>query len=259
MAFGKITKEDLVAAGLDPDKLAEFQAKGVTKEMLDALEAKMTTTIADTIKTQFAELEGKLKPPTTTTTTTTNNSGGDNKLPTPEEEMADYLANPTDYINRKTAMGHAATIIENKKLLRSLAYKNAINTLPGMKNAAIKEEVDKEWEKYTPELFARNNGDPEKVLEQVYHMIMGKHMDDITRDANKKDGKYNIIQGGGSSSSFTTSTSTSTTDDGKPKLTEAEKAVASKFGMSEDEWIKQEKDMNDEELTRRKIPVGLGA
>lgn len=264
MVWGKkLEKQDLIDAGLDPDKLVEFQSKGVTKDMLDTMKsdilASVSTTINDTITNNFKELENKLKPTPTGGNNNNggnNNTGGGNTTPTPEEEMADYLANPTDYIKRQVGGVGIGAALEFKKMSRELAYESLSSKLVGFKNAALKAEIDEEWKKYTPEVFVRQNGDPATVLRQVHDMVIGRHHEEIRMDADKKDGKYNIVSssGGGNSGGGNFNNGNNNNSD-LPKITPDEHAQAVKFGMTDEEWIKQGSEMEEEEKNRRKVQV----
>jgi hypothetical protein len=245
MAFGKITKQDLIDAGLDPDKLAQFQADGVTKTMLDSMKTELSTSILDQMKAGFAELENKLKP-----TPIIKDESGDNKDDEPTEHEQ-FINDPTGFVTKKVdKLGNAAAL-EFKRMSRNLAYKNALTSLKGFSNPILKAEIDKEWEKYTPEVLARNNGDPEALLQQVHDMILGRHHDEIVQDANKKDGKFNLIHSGSGRGDVINDTNSNV--DKKKVLTETEQTMAKKFGMTDDEWIAEGKAMEDEENSRHKV------
>jgi hypothetical protein len=248
MAFGKITKEDLIAAGLDPDKLAEFQANGVTKTMLDAMKteltASLTTSITDQLKAGFTELESKLRP-----TPIVKNDGEEDEQPTDHEQ---FINDPTGFVTKKVdKLGHAAAI-EFKKMARNLAYKNG-QSLKGFSNPALKAEIDEEWKKYTPEMLARNNGDPEQLLQQIHDMVLGRHHDEIVQDANKKDGKFNLVHSGSGRGDVINDTNTNI--DKTKVLTDTEKTMAKKFGMTDAEWLAEGDAMVQEENTRHKVGV----
>jgi len=261
MAFGKITKQDLIDAGLDPDKLAEFQASGVKKADLDALKTELATSVTDLIKAQFTELETKLKPQPIVNNNN-NNDDDKNRQKTPEElEMErqnEFLTNPTAYISKQVGGIAGAAAVEFKKMSRDLAYKEAVKEMRGFKNSVLKEEIDKEWAKYTPEIMARNNADPSILIQQIHDMILGKHHDEIVQDTNKRDGKFNLVHSGSSGGTGSVGNNTGGSNDNKGnELSEAEKAIAKKFGMTEDEWKKQGEDMDKEEADRHARLAGV--
>lgn len=271
MAFGKITKADLVEAGLDPDKFTELVGKSVTKEQLEALKTELTTSIqtsiTDQIKAGFTELETKLAPKGRGG----NGGGGDNNddgnkgstQPTPEEEQLEFATDPTGYVKKKVGALGSAALIEFKNMARNLAWDTmkGNTSLIGFHNAELLNEITEEWKKYPAELFARNNGDPAVTLRQVHDMVIGRHHADIKRDSDKKEGKYNIVQSDSSSSSFNNGSNNNSNKgpNDKRTITPDEQVLARKFGMSDEEWMKQEEDMEKEEKDRHKKGlVGAG-
>lgn len=255
MAFGsKLTKDDLIAAGLDPDKLAEFQSKGVTKDMLDTLKTELTTqlttTITDQLKAGFTELENKLRTPEPKGNGGGNGGNGGNE-PEPVSDFDSFTTDPVAHINNKVSSLARATAVEVMKTRRQIAEDSLRSTLTGFKNEALKTEIEEEWKKYTPDVLARNNSDPYELLKKIHNMVLGAHQDDILRDTNKKDGKYNIIHSGASPASNTTVTP-AVGADGKRQLTDKEKRDAKAFGMTDDEWLQQEIDMQKEEELRHR-------
>lgn len=261
MAFGnkgKITKEDLVEAGLDPDKLKEYVEKGVTKDMLDAVKTELTTsmtqTITDQLKAGFTELENKLKP--TTNTNNNNNGGNGNGNQNNDDDLTDmdrFTSDPTKYVNDKVGSLEVRAAVEIMKTRRQIAYDSLSNTLKGFQNEALKNEIEEEWKKYTPEVLVRNGGDPSDLLRKIHNMILGAHQDDIIRDSNKKDGKYNLVHSGASSSNSVVNNGglgNNNTDGTKRELSIAEKKLAKEFGMTDEEWLKQEDEMAKEEELR---------
>jgi hypothetical protein len=259
MAFGRISKQDLVDAGLDPDKLAEFQSKGVTKDdltaMSTALETKLTTTVTDLIKNSFLDLEGKLRP-VSRGNENNNNNNNNNREETPDEQT-EFLTDPVNFINKKSGAVYGAAAIELKKMTRDLAWKEGMRTLKGMNNSTLRAEIEEEWKKYPAEKMAQFGTDPSLCLQQLHDMVLGKHHDEIMQDNNKKDGKFNLVHSGaGASAGNTGAVSNINNNDGKPVLTDAEKVQARKFGMTDEEWIKQGEDMEKEESERKGVLVG---
>lgn len=255
MAFGsKLTKDDLIAAGLDPDKLVEFQSKGVTKDMLDALKTELTTsmtqTITDQLKAGFTELENKLRTPEPRGNGGGNGGNGGGE-PEPESDFDSFTTDPVAHINKKVGNLARASAVEIMKTRRQIAEDNLRNTLVGFKNEALKAEIEDEWKKYTPEVLARNNSDPYELLKKIHNMVIGAHQEDIMRDTNKKDGKFNIVHSGASPTTNTVVTP-AVGADGKRQLTEKEKKDAKAFGMTDDEWLQQEIDMQKEEELRHR-------
>jgi hypothetical protein len=248
MAFGKITKEDLIAAGLDPDKLKEYQEQGVRKNDLATMKAELTTTVTDLIKAGFAELEGKLPKPIVEDKENNNNNNNNNNDDQPTDQDR-FLTDPTKFVKDEVSKVGAGAAIEFKRMSRNLAYKNATDTLKGFKNPTLKAEIDEEWKKYPPEKMAQFNADPEQLIQQIHDMVLGKHHDEIVQDTNKRDGKFNLVHSGSGSGTGAVSTGGNSSGD-KRILTATEQAMARQYGMTDDEWIKADADMEAEEATR---------
>lgn len=259
MAFGKITKADLVEAGLDPDKFQDLLGKSVSKDDLATLKTELSTTVTELITNQFKELETKL---TAKNTDGGNNgrSGGNNQDgsnanngdPNNQiDEPSEFLSDPTKFINRKVSTLGAQAAIEFKKMARDLAYDNAVARLQGFKNDNLKKEIDEEWNKYTPEVLARNNADPSKLINQVHDMVMGRHLHEIMADKDKKDGKYNFVSSSSDSGSGGPGGSSNNgSNNGKRILSADEQKQAKKFGMTDEEWIKSAEDSEKENNDR---------
>jgi len=253
MAFGKVSKEDLIAAGLDPDELKTsikaMKDGSATKEDLTNVTNALTA-----IQESFKTLEGKL---TANTNKNTNDDDKNKNIEEKPDEQTEFLTDPVAFVNKKSGAVYGAAAIELKKMTRDLAWKEGLRTLKGMGNSTIKTEIEEEWKKYPPEKMAQFGTDPSLCLQQIHDMILGKHHDEIMQDNNKKDGKYNLVHSGaGSSTGNTGVVNNTSSNDGKPVLTDAEKAQAKKFGMTDDEWIKQGEDMEKEEVDRKGILVG---
>lgn len=250
MAFGreKITKEDLKELGLDPELLQTLKDKGVTKDELTTLKTELLTSVTDQIKAGFTELEGKLKPAVNTNTNTNTNK---------EEEPDDqtrFLTDPAKFVKDEVNNLRGQAAVEIMKTRRDIALQNAQNNLKGFKNDTLKAEIMKELdEKYDAMKMARFGSDPITLIQQVHDMILGRHHDEIIQDTNKREGKYNLVHSGSSSNSNTNSALNSI--GGKRQLSAEEKEMAKKYKMTEDEWLQQEKDMEEEEIQRRKVAV----
>jgi hypothetical protein len=122
---------------------------------------------------------------------------------------------------------------------------------PLFKNQALKEEIENEWKSYKPEQFAANKDfDPDALLGKIINMVKGNHMDEINRDTEKKEGKYNMVAsstgGGGGNTNVGGGGG-----DKKPEeqLTTVELKQAQRYGMTAKEWIDQRTAMEEEEQT----------
>lgn len=253
MAWNKeLTKEDLVKAGLNPDDLAELKANGVKKADLDglkeSLKTELATSISEQIKNSFTELETKLKP------ATTNNNGGDNNNNNNNNNTVDdateFLTDPTAYINKKTNQAALFSAVQATKMRMELAYDRAKATMKGFKNENLLKEIDEEWKMYKPELMALNKDfDPDKLISKIHNMVIGNHHEEIQRDTDKREGKYNMIA---SSSSSAGGGGNDNTGGGNKKaedqLTDVEKKQAARYNMTAQEWLDSKKEWEAEQV-----------
>jgi hypothetical protein len=247
MAFGKISKQDLVDAGLDPDKLKEFQEKGVTKEELTAMETRIGSSIAETLKASLGELETKLRTPIKKEDVVVD----DKDKPDEYTEMA---TDPVGFINKKVAQSVAFTAVTSTKQRMDYAWDRAKATLKGFKNVKLTEEIEAEWKQYKPENMARNaDFDPDKLLLKIHNMVIGAHHEEIERDTAKRDGAFNMVAST-SSGSGNTNAGGSGNDKKPDDLTDVEKKQAARYGMKPEEWAAQQKAMAEEET---KVMAGV--
>lgn len=258
MAFGKITKEDLVAAGLDPDE--------IKLSLKAANEGKATKEDVTNITTALTAMQEALKGLETKYSSSGNNNNNEddkNKNKTEEEkpdEQTEFLTDPVGFVNKKTGGVVISAAIEFKRMSREMAWKEGLRTLRGFNNAVIRAEIEEEWKKYTPEKMTQMGTDPVLCLQQIHDMTLGKHHDEIVQDTNKKDGKFNLVHSGAGAGSGNTGAVNSDSSHGnQTKLTDAEQTMARKFGMTDEEWIKQGEDMEKEEVERKAgILTGAG-
>lgn len=252
MAFGKVTKEDLVAAGLDPDEIKN-SLKAVKDGSATKEDMTNVTNALTAIQDSFKALEGKL------------NAQPEKKVEQKTEEekpdpQTEFLTDPVAYVDKKTNNVVIAAAVEFKRMSRDLAWKELSRSLRGFNNSTIKAEIEEEWKKYPADRMAQTNTDPALCLQQIHDMILGKHHDEIVQDTNKKDGKFNLVHSGTGASSGNTGAVGSSGGQGgnKSELTIAEKNMAKKFGMTDEEWVKQGEDMEKEE-EERKAGIFTGA
>ena len=255
MAFGKVTKADLVELGLDPDKFSNLIGTVVTKTELEALKNDLSTTltqsITDQIKAGFSELEGRLKPQGdggNNNNNNNNNNNGNNEV----DEQTEYITDPVGFVNKKVNNLAGGAAVELKNITRNGAYRELSRSLKGFQNDALKAEIDAEWAKYPAKTMAQYNTDPEALLIQIHDMVIGRHHGDIQRDTNKREGKFNLVHSGAGSGG--NSINNNNDNSNQPKeLTDEEKKIAKSFGMTDDEWRAQEKEMTQEESKRKLV------
>jgi hypothetical protein len=247
MAWGKeLTKDDLVKAGLNPDDLAELKAKGVTKEELTAMETKITTSVTEALTKSLGELETRLRTPTKTEETRTETT-----TTTTEDDNTAFLTDPTGFVNKKVGQSIAFTAINATKMRMDLALDRAKMASPLFKNEALAKEIMDEWGSYKPENFAMNKDfDPDKLLGKIINMVKGSHAEEIQRDTDKREGKYNLVastSGGGGGGGNGNLGNDNTGKKPEDMLTDIEKAQAARYGMTPKEWADQNAEMAAEE------------
>lgn len=242
MAWNKeLTKEDLIKAGLDPADLAEMKANGVKKADLDSMKTEFTTSLTS-ITESLKALEAKIGQPVVKQDNSDNKDNADKP-----DEQTEFLTDPVGFTNKKMsqAVGYAA--LTSTKMRMDLALDRAKATLRGFRNEALKTEIMEEWNKYKPEQFAMSKDfDPDLLITKVHNMVMGNHIDDINRDTDKKEGKFNMVAsstgGGGGRSNI---------EEGNKKpedqLTPIEIKQAARYGMKPEEWLAQKIEMEKEE------------
>lgn len=238
MAFGRIKKEDLKEVGLDIDDLTaklggipndekiktivQGSIQDTVNQGIKDLETRLTSQIAETIKQH-------VRPGNNNNNDGNNNNNNNNNNNEEEVTPIEFMDNPMEHSRRiareESSRAHLATI----QLASQMAYNEANRNLPYMKIAAIKEEVDAEWNKFPVAAKAT----PDILITNIYNMVVGRHLDEIQTDTNKREGKYNLIQSGGTTRLPNNQTSTEKPED---KLTDMERAAAKSFGMTDVEY-----------------------
>jgi hypothetical protein len=222
MPWGELKLEDLKKAGVDPDKIKALEDKLNTvasKEDVDAqktaLQSIQDSLRALTDKVNMAAPVGD-KPPEV------------RNDPPPDPFNIDpvaFMEDPAGNIKRMVQTSVAGVQLHSLNVAADLAYNTAKASLPYFQ--VFEKEIKEEWDRFTPV----QKGQPQQLIENIYNLVKGRHLDEIMTDTNKKEGKYNIIQSGG------TSLITPTTPNKKDEpLSADEQAAMRKFGMNEDEW-----------------------
>ena len=236
MAWGELKKEDLIKAGLDPDAfntMSEKVKKAATTDDVTELKNSLETT-QNTLK----ELQTTLQ----TLAASRNNEGGHNeegRQPTERREQPpgpvtidpiQFMENPTDAVRRIMSEGITPLTLHTLNVAAEMEYNMAKQRLPYFEK--FEPEIKELWNKYTPAQKQK----PGELIENLYNLVRGRHLDEIMTDTNKKEGKYNMIQSGG-----TTVVGTPGGPSRKPEddLTPKEIEVAARFNMTPEEWAKQ--------------------
>jgi hypothetical protein len=263
MAFGKISKEDLVAAGLDPEEIkASLKAVkdgSATKEDLTNVTNALNT-ITESIKgleTKFAEnnnrrAENNGNNDGNNSNNGNNSNGNGNGNNQPKDIFTRLDENAMDFnLAPGTHLKEVATVLVNDSRIQTMsmrrdnAYEWAEKSLRYFNVEAIKAEVDDMWKKYTPQILVNTNSDPRVCIKQIYDSVVGSHYEDIQRDTAKKEGKFNVIQAGGNTRADNINNGGNNNGDKKAAkdiLTPAELRAAEQFGMTPEEYLKGQED-----------------
>jgi len=242
MPWGELKKEDLIKAGLDPDAfktVSDKVATAASKDDITELKTALATT-QDTLK----NLENSLR-----TIVANKTEGGDGAIVEkrnqddqsgkpqggPQSLNIDpiqFMEDPQSAVRRIVSEGLGPITMHSLNMAAEMAYNIARQRLPHFEK--FEPEIKELWNKYTP----AQKGKPDELIENLYNLVRGRHMDEILTDTNKRDGKYNLVQSGG------------TTVVGRPggagperkpedDLTAKEVEVAARFGLTPAEWAAQ--------------------
>lgn len=222
----KVTKQDLIDAGLDPDKFATLIGSSVTKDelntMKEALKTEVTASVTQIIKDELAGLEGRLKPQPDKKEPVNQNQ--------PQELTAeDFLLDPVGSARRIANESASVVLAEQRKTQASTAFEKVLGN-KYMAIPAIKEEFETEWKKYPPHAIAT----PDILAQNIYNIVVGRHIEEIKQDTDRKEGKYNLVATGGNGRSALDSINT--TEKPEELLTDEEKRQAKMFGLTDAEY-----------------------
>lgn len=231
----EFTPEDVEKIlGMKPDVLATSLAQiADLKTKLEAQDTKLGG--LDDIKTSIASLVEKFKTVTPNKNKDTND-GNNNNGGTPEDTFEqDFLLDPRTAIQNminKSTSGVAATAISTSA---DMAYSNFKNSKSDF--GLFEAEIKAEWDKF-PVAY---KGKPAELIENIYNMIRGKHLEEVVQDNSKKTGKFFIETGGNSQNNNTNTNTNKTTND---QLTDQEKDVCKKMGVKEEDYLKRKQARN---------------
>lgn len=196
--FRETTKEDLKKLGLDTDELNTKLAKLDSLPSEDSIVTKVQASMNELITNQFKEMENRLRGGQRTENNNNNNNNENNNNNNNNENdnavsAVEFLDDPVKFSKRIATEATQDIRLHSVKLAADMAYQQAQNTMPHFAISAIADEIKTEWDKYPPQLKTN----PEALIKNLYSMVIGRHIDEIRTDTNKKEGKYNLIQGGG--------------------------------------------------------------
>jgi hypothetical protein len=243
MPWGELKKEDLIKAGLNPDEINALSGKianAATKDDITSMQSALTETqntlknLEATLRTLNASKEGgdDGNRGGNNDSNRGNNNGGGNNQPQPLNiDPLEFMENPTASVRKLANEMLAPVTLHTLNVAADMAYNMARQRLPHFDK--FEPEIKELWNKYTP----AQKGRPDELIENIYNLVRGRHLDDILTDTAKKEGKFNLVQSGGTTvvGSQNGGSSRKPEDD----LTEKEKEVAARFGLTPKEWAEQ--------------------
>jgi hypothetical protein len=235
--LGKMTVEDLKALGLDPADITAIKSGLVSEDKIKQLIAESNTNTMAEMQKMFTDLETKLRPQSGNKDGNNNNNGddinnGNNGGGDNTNDLTDYMADPIAATKKLIADGTKNIAAHSMQIAADMAYENAARSLPHFKIQAIADEVKTEWDKYPIQV----KGNPAVLIRNIYDMVVGRHLEEIRIDTDKKDGKYNLFQSGGANRVTDNSIPSKKPED---LLTPEEEKAAAAFGLTKEDYAKQ--------------------
>lgn len=250
MAWGDLKKEDLVKAGLDPDQfktVSEKIEKAASKDDITELKSALAST-QETLKTLEASLRQVAAAGGPSNTSSSNNQNDQNDQANANQnnqrgggqggpvkiDPLEFMEDPSGAVRRIMSEGITPITLHTLNVAAEMSYNMARQRLPHFEK--FETEIKEIWQKYTP----AQKGKPDELIENIYNLVRGRHLDEIMTDTNKKEGKYNMIQSGGTSVIGRNAAGDAAR---KPEddLTPKELEVAAKFGLKPEEWAEQKR------------------
>lgn len=243
MPWGELKKEDLIKAGLDPDAFKAANEK-IDKAASKDDVAELKSTLATTQET-LKNLEASLRTISTRGGGSEDGGeGGDNggrkkEDPPPrgqgpvQIDPLEFMENPTEAVRKIMSEGLGPVTLHTLNVAADMAYNMARQRLPHFDK--FEPEIKEMWNKYTP----GQKGKPDELIENIYNLVRGRHLDEILTDSNKKEGKYNLVQSGGSSVISRAGGGQDNAAKPEDLLSDKEKEVAARFGLTPKEWAEQ--------------------
>jgi len=240
MAFlNKVTAEDLKTAGFDPEAItasikAVQDGSASKQDIVDVTKLMMDLkTSFEGYQTQMNTTLDEMKAKKNGNNNDNNNNNNNNN----EEviDPLDFMTDPAGNVKKAVAKELGTLQLQSIKLYSDMAYDNArrdMDNFPLFNR--FKKEIDVEWEKYP--LQYKNN--PSVLIANIYKIAVANHLDELTTEASKNKGVYNL----GSSGASGGGNPNKREDTPKPaieQLTEAELKVARNMELTPEEYLKE--------------------
>lgn len=210
------------------DLMKKLEAGAEAKAKLDELQNTFGTQFND-IKEALTKLQ--VTPASSSSSSSSNNNGGNNGETKTEEKSPDWFADPDAAFAHHTGKAIAPLVQLTLETRASQVFDRVKSSYGDF--SLFEEEILKEMQS-APAQYKAN----EMYVRNAYHMVKGRHTDEIAADKAKGSGKY-FVEG----SSSNLNRSVVEDKDKKPVLTQEEKEYASKFGLTEDAYIESKKAM----------------
>lgn len=221
MAWGKeLTKDEAYKAlGLTEQEILDLKAKAAKVDTLEQENTRISSEV-NTVRESLAALEGRI---TTPTTNTQNN----NSSATPT--LTGWDEDPEQAFAQRTAPVAALAMDVRAKLNFREVTDRLVAQNPVY--AKLSEEVRKMLEKEAPNVRAH-----EPVIENAYKIAFANNYEQIQKDQATKSGKYFMESG--------TNQTVRVEETPTQGLSAADKEQATKFGLSEDAYLKAKQSLN---------------
>jgi len=241
MAWGEMSKEQVVdklkEAGFNTQEIAD-KLKTISEGTASKTEVLELANTMKSIQNSIAEMQNTLQssrdnngnnnPNNDPNNRSNNGGGGVNRQEPLTIDPLKFMEDPQGSVNSLLREQMTPVIRHSLSIAADVAYNMAKQTLPHFK--MFEAEIKEVWDKYAPEQKVK----PDELINNIYNLVRGKHLDEIITDTNKKEGKYNMIQSGGT----TVINRPEQQNQGKPEdnLTESELAAARKLGITPADW-----------------------
>lgn len=216
--FGVENKEALLAKLA---KVSELETSNTTmKASVEAQSGELNT-----IKETLRALELK------STETNNNNTNNNNNNNNQNVEIPSVQDNEDAAFAARNAPIWAQTLATNARLNRMEVVNRLKATDPYFP------KLEKEFNELCKTITLREAGHEQGsiIIENAYNIVRGKHLDQILQDTRAGKGEF-FIESGSNSGNTGNGTENRNTD--PTKLTDDEKAIASRMGVSEEAFIK---------------------
>lgn len=210
----EIKPEEII--GMKPEELKDKLDKAVTKTDLDSFRTDILQTVKDSLKT----IEVKAAPPD-------KKEVKDDKE---EKPLTSFIEDEDTAFDERFNKRISPIVTSTLALSANLAT-NILKDKPYYHDKGLKAKVDEALSKQT----LANRANP-AFVENLYKIIVSDHMDEIREGKIKTSAELESARNSNSNSNSNNNTI-------KDTLTEDEKLYCKRFNMTEEQYLKQKKEM----------------